>query len=77
MSHGFNPLNPTGYFMCTTRFNVHKVYFLSTRYRYVFCMDPRTNGYYFSNSITGLGFITVTKCVYSAILAASFNYNSG
>jgi len=33
--------------ICTTRFNIHKFYVLSTQCFYVFRMDLRTNSYYF------------------------------
>jgi len=39
-----NPLKLSG---TTTRFNIHKVYVLPTQYTYVFCVDLRTNSYYF------------------------------
>jgi hypothetical protein len=34
--------------MYTTQFNIHKLYVLPTQCIYVFCMDLRTNSYYFS-----------------------------
>jgi hypothetical protein len=33
--------------VCTTRFNIHKCYVLPTQCIYVFCVDLRTNSYYF------------------------------
>jgi hypothetical protein len=54
--------------MRTARFNVHKFCLLSTLYRYVFCVDLRTNGDYFSMLLYLIGsYKTVTKCVCSVV----------
>jgi hypothetical protein len=32
---------------CTAKFNIQKFYFLTTQCMYVFCVDLRTNSYYY------------------------------
>ena len=42
-----NLLKPSGYYIYTTRFDIHKFHVLPTQCIYVFCVDLRTNSDYF------------------------------
>jgi hypothetical protein len=48
--HGvlLNRLNPSGYYICTTMFNIQQFDVLPTQCIYVFCVDLRTNSDYFT-----------------------------
>ena len=54
----------------TNRHNTKELYVLPTQCIYVFCMDLRTNSYYFPISINWLVFIT-EECVYCAVRTGS------
>ena len=41
-----NPLKPSGYYMYR-QYNIQQFYVLPTQCIYVFCVDLRTNSYYF------------------------------
>jgi len=59
------------------QFNIQQFYVLPTQCIYVFCVDLRKAAIISLYSIKWLVFITEKECVYCAVRAELFIYNSG
>jgi hypothetical protein len=61
------PLERVQVTLCTTRFNILKLFSLPTQCVYVICMDHTTNSDFIHLLLNSLAFITHTECVYCAV----------